>query len=170
MDIARGRAVRDDGTEVRLTNIEAKLLSYLVAHPVVGLSRQTLLMDVWGYATGVASRTVDITVHRLRRKLEVDPANPRHFVSLYGERDGLHLAPEVWIVGRTGLARVRAHFEALQVGPRCDRSGAAPHPPPPPAYPGRYPGVLRAPMSTPRGRSSRRPAIWQPRRRVTVRS
>ena len=47
------------------------------------LSRQQLLSRVWGYETG-DERLVDVHVGRLRQKIESDPANPRHLVTLRG--------------------------------------------------------------------------------------
>jgi DNA-binding response OmpR family regulator len=46
-------------------------------------SRVELLREVWGYGPLVMSRTVDSHVVELRRKLEDDPADPRHFVTVF---------------------------------------------------------------------------------------
>ena len=46
-------------------------------------SRQELLTEVWGYRAAVLTRTVDIHVAELRRKLEADPANPRHILTVW---------------------------------------------------------------------------------------
>jgi two-component system OmpR family response regulator len=45
-------------------------------------SRLELLREVWGYDDSVVSRTVDTHMLELRRKLEADPANPRHLVTV----------------------------------------------------------------------------------------
>ena len=45
--------------------------------------RVELLTEVWGYGAFVMSRTVDSHVAELRRKLEADPANPRHIVTVW---------------------------------------------------------------------------------------
>jgi DNA-binding response OmpR family regulator len=42
-----------------------------------------LLREVWGYGPLVLSRTVDSHVAELRRRLETDPANPRHIVTVF---------------------------------------------------------------------------------------
>ncbi len=47
-------------------------------------SRHELLRDVWGYQRPVPSRTVDAHIAELRRKLETDPANPKHIVTVWG--------------------------------------------------------------------------------------
>jgi DNA-binding response OmpR family regulator len=46
-------------------------------------SRQELLTEVWGYRAAVLTRTVDIHVAELRRKLEADPARPRHILTVW---------------------------------------------------------------------------------------
>jgi DNA-binding response OmpR family regulator len=46
-------------------------------------SRVELLREVWGYGPLVLSRTVDSHIAELRRKLETDPANPRHIVTVF---------------------------------------------------------------------------------------
>ena len=46
-------------------------------------SRMELLREVWGYGPLVLSRTVDSHVAELRRRLEDDPANPRHIVTVF---------------------------------------------------------------------------------------
>lgn len=46
-------------------------------------SRVELLREVWGYGPHVLSRTVDSHIVALRRKLEVDPATPRHLVTVF---------------------------------------------------------------------------------------
>lgn len=75
--------------EVRLTAREVELLQYLAARPGHSATREQLLVDVWGYAPTVKSRTVDLTVHRLRRKVEIEPSTPRVLTALYGQ--GYHL-------------------------------------------------------------------------------
>jgi len=77
--------VRQPGREpVPLSAIEQQLLAWLVAHPREPLARERLLVEVWGYRPGVASRTVDTTMGRLRAKLEREPEHPRHLLSVRG--------------------------------------------------------------------------------------
>ncbi|MCP4810512.1 MAG: winged helix-turn-helix transcriptional regulator [Proteobacteria bacterium] len=60
------RVVRRGDATLRLTSTEAVLLRYLADRPGQDVSRDELLRQVWGYADGVASRTVDTTIRRLR--------------------------------------------------------------------------------------------------------
>ena len=77
-------AIERGGTRVPLTTRELELLRYLAAHEGKDVSRDDLLVEVWEYAPGVQSRTVDTTVKRLRKKLEVDASDPRHLLSVHG--------------------------------------------------------------------------------------
>jgi DNA-binding response OmpR family regulator len=82
VDFAKMEAVR--GTRlVSLTPQEFKLLKYFAQHPQRVLSRDQLLSDVWGYNSYPSTRTVDSHILTLRQKLERDPANPVHFVTVH---------------------------------------------------------------------------------------
>jgi two-component system response regulator MtrA len=79
----RGRSVARSGERVALTPKEFDLLLAFVRRPGVVLSRVTLLRDVWGHAPDILTRTVDIHVAELRRKLEPVPARPRHLMTVW---------------------------------------------------------------------------------------
>ena len=83
-DLLRGRVHRGD-TTIGLSSAETHLLGYLSARPGEIVSRAELLTRAWGYREGVASRTVDTTMKRLRRKVEVDPKNPDHLLTVRGK-------------------------------------------------------------------------------------
>jgi DNA-binding response OmpR family regulator len=76
--------VRRDGVVVTLTAHEFKLLRYFVENAGRVLTRTELLNDVWGYDSYPNTRTVDNQVLKLRQKLERDPAQPRHFLTVHG--------------------------------------------------------------------------------------
>jgi DNA-binding response OmpR family regulator len=76
--------VRRDGTEVHCTRTEFRLLCELAANPGKVLSREQLLDRVWGYDYFGDGRLVDVHVRRLRTKIEQDPANPRHILTVRG--------------------------------------------------------------------------------------
>ena len=80
---AEAGEVRRSGQPVPVTRTEFRLLCELAEHAGRVLSRQQLLSRVWGYETG-DERLVDVHVGRLRQKIESDPANPRHLVTLRG--------------------------------------------------------------------------------------
>ena len=77
------RVVTRAGARVALTPREYDLLLAFVRRPGVVHSRVALLRDVWGHAADVMTRTVDIHVAELRRKLEDDSGAPRHFVTVW---------------------------------------------------------------------------------------
>jgi transcriptional regulator len=69
------------GQPVRVTNTEFRLLLALMRRRGAIASRVELLREVWGVGTAVSRRAVDTHIARLRRKLEDDPANPRHILT-----------------------------------------------------------------------------------------
>src|SRR5918993_1536669 len=76
------RAVHRDGQPVSLTPMEFDLLLALLRRRGAVASRLELMKEVWGYHASVVSRTVDTHVAELRRKLEDDPALPRHILTV----------------------------------------------------------------------------------------
>ena len=78
-----GKVLRN-GEEVHLTKTEFRLLCELAENPGQVFSRESLLDQVWGYDYFGDGRLVDVHVRRLRTKVEADPANPRHVVTVRG--------------------------------------------------------------------------------------
>lgn len=81
-------------TGVQLTRREAEILAYLAQHADRAVSRSELLAKVWGYANNLEleTRTVDIHIAKIRRKLEVDASTPRRLVTVRGAGYRLLLA------------------------------------------------------------------------------
>ena len=75
----RAHTVHRNGGVIALSPRGYALLVTLVTRPDQVITRSQLLREIWGYSSDVMSRTVDMHIMELRRKLEVDPANPRHF-------------------------------------------------------------------------------------------
>lgn len=75
---------RDDGLSATFTETEVALLTLLLAHPGQVLARADILELAWGMDKSPTERTVDNYVMRLRKILEEDPENPRHFLTLRG--------------------------------------------------------------------------------------
>lgn len=84
VDFPRHHVTRG-GQRVELTPKELHLLRALARNCGIVVTRDQLLDEVWGYETYPTTRTVDNHVLRLRQKLEADPADPRHILSIYGE-------------------------------------------------------------------------------------
>ena len=73
------------GVRVDLTAKELDVLHLLARHRGAIVTRDQLLEEVWGYEHYPTTRTVDNHILRLRQKLEHNPADPRHILSVYGE-------------------------------------------------------------------------------------
>jgi DNA-binding response OmpR family regulator len=76
------RSVLRRGEPVSLTPKEFALLCTLIDRHGAVASRNELLREVWGHRAEVATRTVDLHVAELRRKLEQDPSSPRHILTV----------------------------------------------------------------------------------------
>lgn len=77
------RTVYRAGQPVSLAPREFDLLLALARRKGAAVSRAELLREVWQYQTDVVSRTVDLHIAELRRKLEPDPAEPRHIMTVW---------------------------------------------------------------------------------------
>jgi len=73
-----------NGDEVHLTKTEFRLLVELASSPGRVFSREVLLERVWGYGYFGDGRLVDVHIRRLRTKIEADPAQPKHVVTVRG--------------------------------------------------------------------------------------
>ena len=74
-----------DGKPLELTTREYELLTFLASHPNKVYSRIDLMEQVWNYGyVGDDQRTVDVTVRRLREKIEENPASPKYILTRRG--------------------------------------------------------------------------------------
>ena len=78
------RRVRLHGQDVELTDQEFRLLHLMATHAGIVFSREALLAKIWRGDTFVTVRSVDTLVKRLRRRIEADPANPTHLLTVWG--------------------------------------------------------------------------------------
>ncbi len=77
--------VKKNGREIPLSKTEYDLVSYLARHEGKPVTRDELLTEVWGYEEFYGDkRTVDVTISRLRSKLEADPSHPEYILSKHG--------------------------------------------------------------------------------------
>ena len=83
VDFRRAEVYRH-GSPVALSAREFQLIKYFVEHPGATLSRKELLKEVWGYSGVPSTRTVDVHVFTLRRKLEADPSHPQFIQTIMG--------------------------------------------------------------------------------------
>ena len=80
----RRQEVTLNSEPVCLAAREFQLLRYLIERPGTAISRTELLQAVWGYSAHSSTRTVDVHIASLRRKLEKDPVSPEMIVTIKG--------------------------------------------------------------------------------------
>lgn len=81
----RDRILYKNGSPIELTQIEFQLLDYLFKNPDVTLSRSDILNKVWGDGYFVDDKVVDVNIHRLRNKVEDEPTQPKHLITIGAE-------------------------------------------------------------------------------------
>lgn len=77
-------AIKKNGDNIDLTHREFELFHYLTKHISQVMTREHLLETVWGYDYFGDVRTVDVTVRRLREKIEDDPSHPEYLMTRRG--------------------------------------------------------------------------------------
>lgn len=75
--------VRDD-LKIELTIIENRILSYFLQHANQIVSREDLMVGVWGYEVDLNTRTLDMHIVRLRKKIEINPDFPEYLQTVRG--------------------------------------------------------------------------------------
>jgi two-component system KDP operon response regulator KdpE len=92
IDLA-SKSVTRAGTAVHLTPTEWRMLEFLARNPGALVTRQTLLREIWASEQVSDSGYLRLYMSQLRKKLEADPANPRHLLTESGMGYRLVLAP-----------------------------------------------------------------------------
>ncbi len=82
--ILERRIITRKKQEIELTQKEFELLLLLTRHPKQVFSRDQLLDKVWGISDFIDPGTVTVHMRRLREKIENDPSNPRHILTIWG--------------------------------------------------------------------------------------
>ena len=72
------------GKELELSAMEYKVLKYFCQHENEVIDRLVLLDEVWGYDSYPSTRTVDNFILSLRKKIEDNPSNPKHLITVHG--------------------------------------------------------------------------------------
>ena len=76
-------SARKKGAALSLSPREFEILAHFVEHRGRAVTREGLLQSVWGYGDGSVTRTVDMHIAKLRKKIEDDPHAPRHIVTVH---------------------------------------------------------------------------------------
>ncbi len=80
----KNRSLEADGKSTLLTNIEFKILRMFFTHPGVALDRKEILKEAWDDPFVSDEKIVDVNMRRLRIKVEKDPSNPKHIITVWG--------------------------------------------------------------------------------------
>lgn len=80
----RNRTLKKKGELIELTQMEFQIMEYFLTNPGKSLSRASILSRVWGEEYYGEEKIVDVNIRRLRMKVEDDPSNPRHIVTVWG--------------------------------------------------------------------------------------
>jgi DNA-binding response OmpR family regulator len=79
----KGNVIRGPEGEQELTKMESQLMRYFIHHEGKILSRETIMEEVWGHDYLLSSRTIDTHVTHLRKKIENNPSEPKHIVTVH---------------------------------------------------------------------------------------
>ena len=80
----RNRSFLQGKRPIELTQVEFQIMEYFFSHPGVALARGDILKHVWGAGYTGEEKIVDVNIRRLRMKVEEEPSNPRHIVTVWG--------------------------------------------------------------------------------------
>ena len=102
MSVSKGAAVSEDlvlgafalnlkarnlalnGEIIELTQMEFRIMEYFFRNPDTALSREAILRYAWGEEYFGDAKVVDVNIRRLRMKLEEDPSEPQHLLTVWG--------------------------------------------------------------------------------------
>ena len=80
----RRRTLLKNGKNIELTQVEFQMIEYFFNNPDTALDRTDILEKVWGSNYFGEEKIVDVNIRRLRMKVEDDPSQPRHLVTVWG--------------------------------------------------------------------------------------
>jgi two-component system response regulator RegX3 len=80
----RSRTLTKSGQPIDLTQVEFQIMEYFMSNPGAALSRTDILRKVWGSSYYGEEKVVDVNVRRLRMKIENDPSEPLHIMTIWG--------------------------------------------------------------------------------------
>ncbi len=80
----KSRTFFREGKPIELTQMEFQIMKYFLENPETALSRGDILNHVWGEDYFGELKIVDVNIRRLRMKVEEDPSNPRHILTVWG--------------------------------------------------------------------------------------
>lgn len=82
--VLRNRVFLKNGSPIELTQVEFQIMEYFFSNPGKALERGDILKHVWGGSYVGEEKIVDVNIRRLRMKVEDEPSNPKHIVTVWG--------------------------------------------------------------------------------------
>ena len=80
----RSRTLTKNGVFIELTQVEFQMMEYFFTNAGAALSRTAILNRVWGDEYFGEEKIVDVNIRRLRMKVEDEPSNPQHLITIWG--------------------------------------------------------------------------------------
>ncbi len=80
----RRRTLLKNSVNIELTQVEFQMIEYFFNNPDVALDRTDILNRVWGSNYFGEEKIVDVNMRRLRKKIEDDPSDPKHLITIWG--------------------------------------------------------------------------------------
>ena len=80
----RNRSFLKGKSHIELTQVEFQIMEYFFSNPGVSLTRTAILKHVWGEGYVGEEKIVDVNIRRLRMKVEDEPSNPKHIITVWG--------------------------------------------------------------------------------------
>lgn len=80
----RDRSFSKEGKTIELTQVEFQIMEYFLDNPGLALARSDILRHVWGPSYVGEEKIVDVNIRRLRMKVEDEPSNPQHIMTVWG--------------------------------------------------------------------------------------
>jgi len=80
----KSRSLTKNGKPVELTQVEFQIMEFFMGNPNIAMERSQILSHVWGENYFGDVKIVDVNIRRLRMKIEDDPSNPHHILTIWG--------------------------------------------------------------------------------------
>lgn len=80
----RSHTLTKNGELVDLTQVEFQIMEFFLSNPNVALERNEILKFVWGDSYFGDEKVIDVNIHRLRNKIEDEPSQPKHLITVWG--------------------------------------------------------------------------------------
>ena len=80
----RNRTLEKNGQRIKLTQVEYAIMKLFMQNPGRALSREDILTSVWGRDFDGELKIVDVNIRSLRMKVEDEPSNPKHIITVWG--------------------------------------------------------------------------------------